>query len=110
MPKRWPRLCSSCYAASNYKKEDLDCRLNLLHGYLFASIFSLVPGLPFLLGKRFLLGSLLTISSIPLLFYRPGAIVAVLMISLISSLFWMVRLRLHEKNLSELAIYEPEWH
>jgi restriction system protein len=110
MPKRWPRLCSSCYATANYKKEDLDCGLNLLHGYLLASIFSLIPGLPFLLGKRILLGALLPMASILLLFYRPGAIVGVFVISLISSLFWTMRLRLHEKNLSELAIYEPEWH
>lgn len=110
VPSSWPPLCSSCYLSANYEKEHLDGSPKLLHDYLLVATFSLIPGLPFLLGRRVLLGALLIIASLALFFYRPEAIVIVVVISLISSLFWTKRLHLHEKNISELATYQPEWH
>jgi hypothetical protein len=82
----------------------------VLGGYGAAFCLACLPGLHFLLGKRYLAGFLLFLSLIAAgMFRQPEVIVGVILCSILSSIYWTSRIRTHNKNVKSLTNYEPEW-
>jgi len=83
--------------------------LSLLRSILLISLLACIPGLPFLLGRRMLLGSVLLSASVGFALYIPEAFLVGAILSIASSVYWAIRLRRHTNNLEELHTYTRAW-
>jgi hypothetical protein len=117
------RLCSTCYGSTHAAADLLDDSHPFLQSLLTMGILGLIPGLPFIVGKRLILGAtFLTVFAVallaPLAFLDdPGAgpamavagVLTCCLASMLSCLNWAARLRLHAKNTDELRGYRAIW-
>ena len=110
--KHSPRLCSTCYRSRQRQSSEFEVN-PLLHNYWSSLLLASIPGVPLLLGKRYVLGImvlLLLLCSLEATVYRyPEPAVLVVCSSIFWSLYWTSRIRMHNKNMKQLATYRPEW-
>ena len=119
-PNRWPSLCHRCYLnkdASDAQNDALAVQSSLLQNVAISGLFAIIPGLSFILGKRWIPGimllTILCLFALPLwrLSVNAGALAtaATLAGSIGSSCYWSVRLRCHAQNLARIRGYVPPW-
>ena len=110
--KHSPWLCSTCYIARQRQSSEFDVNPTL-NNYWSSLLVACIPGLSLLLGKRYALGItglFLLLCSLEAITYRRTEPVAVLVCSsILWSLIWTSRIRMHNKNLKKLMDYRPEW-
>ena len=108
-PRRWLPLCAECYRIEDVQADYLHTSLSLLSSIFLTSLLACLPGLPFLLGKRILLGIMLLSVSVGFALYVPEALLVCAILSIASAVYWSIRLRHHTKNLEELQTYQRAW-
>ncbi|MEA3199760.1 MAG: hypothetical protein QOE90_1188 [Thermoplasmata archaeon] len=111
-----PALCSTCYARRDPAPDHLAPSSAALDAPAKVQLLSFVPGLPFLLAKRFVPGALLAAGAVGALslFWldpaaAPGALAASVVAGAGAGAAWSRRLRAHRSNLERLARYAVAW-
>lgn len=107
-----PRLCSTCYKSRQWHSAEFDVNAALFK-YWSSLLLACIPGVPLLLGKRYgagILALMVLICSLAAAHYRyPEPLILLVCASVYWSLHWTSRLRLHHRNMKQLAGYRPEW-
>jgi hypothetical protein len=119
-PNRWCSLCHTCYLkedANEAQNDALAVQYSLLQNVAISGLLAIVPGLPFILGKRWISGivllSIFFLLVLPLwgLSAYAGALATALTlaVSIGASCYWSFRLRCHASNLARISGYAPQW-
>jgi len=110
--KHSPRLCSTCYRSRHRSSGEFDIS-PALHNYSSSLLLACIPGVPFVLGKRYALGVLVLLlllcSLVASVYQHPEPVMLVISSSVFWSLHWTSRVRRHHQNIRRLASYKPEW-
>jgi restriction system protein len=114
-PLRWRSYCSSCYTRLRTDAEALDSYPKALDNFALLILASLAPGLPFMLGKRPVLGILAAMTTfIAVALACQSEWLSLILslcfaINICSPIYWSVRVKKHRSNLKIIARYKPEW-